>query len=639
MPNLLKFKFTIIFFLFISFCYAQKFTDISETSGVFCNNEYFFNIGGGVCVFDVNEDGYDDFFIPSGFGKNYLYLNNKDRTFTNILPTAFISFITKLDSFIINTAIAGDIDNDGDKDLFLASSGLKIDNGIEIKSNFLLKNNGDGTFTDISAQSGILNIYSYGESLTFGDYNLDGYLDIYLGSYIKSFGVTYDQNGNENGYEVSCRPNQLFLNNKNNTFSEVANLIGVDDKGCTLTAIFTDIDMDNDVDLLNANDFGEWTNLSNKYLKNNFPTNSFLDVSESSHLNEKMYGMGISLSDIDNNGYFDYYITNIGSNKMFLNFGGNSFQNVANSLNIDNTWAFKDSLRHTSWGCNFFDYDNDGDEDLFVNTGYVNSSFPPTIILDTSKFYENNFPYFTDITNNSGIISPIANRGSAYLDIDNDGDLDLISNHTYMQIFNSLGIEQNISVYQNNNINNNNFIKINLFGKKCNRDAIGSKVKIFIGNHSQIRELSGSNSHASMNSSTLHFGLGIATIIDSIEVIWIGGKVQKLYNISPNQTLYIDEEISTNNSNYLTQYSLFKLKSNLLTINDQITIINKLPLDNKSYSVTLYNEIGKLIAHENISHNLSSENMIFKNTILSEGIYYLIITNSNYFQNLKFIRI
>jgi hypothetical protein len=227
-----------------------------------------------------------------------------------------------------------------------------------------------------------------------------------------------------------------------------------------------------------------------------------------------------------------------------MNNGNGTFTDRALNLGVDLTWGLQDSLRKTTWGCNFFDYDNDSYLDLYVAAGYVNAFLPLTIIRDSSVLFRNNaFMGFANVTQQSGLASTIANRGSAIFDFDNDGDMDLLVNHTRMQIFTVIGLSQNFQIYRNNNNNGNKWLKIKLRGTRNNRDAYGTRVIVYFGNRKLIRELDGGSSHASLSSSIIHFGLRNTTLLDSIEVHWPGGGVQTLYNVNTNQTLNIQEPL------------------------------------------------------------------------------------------------
>lgn len=531
--------------IFSHLMHAQTFTEISSSAGINFSRENINDSGGGVCIFDYNNDGFEDFFVPGGYGGSAgLFRNNGNGTFTEVFSqTMSASTYAYIDSLITVSSIAGDIDNDGDRDLFITTGGYKYQFGVVKKPDVLLENLGNGNFADISASAGI-NALSYGESASMGDYNLDGFLDIYVSNYVRDMSFTFDSLGNPNAYVPDCYENNFYINNGNKTFTESASALGVADAGCGLTVIFSDFDFDKDPDILLANDFGEYNNYPNALFRNNYPSSGFSSIGTQSGFNRGMFGMGIAQGDYNEDGHLDYYVTNIGRNSLYMSNGNGTFSDRALSLGVDLTWGLQDSLRKTTWGCNFFDYDNDTYLDLYVAAGYVNAFLPLTIIRDSSVLFRNNTSGgFTNIGYQSGLTSPIANRGSAIFDFDNDGDMDLLVNHSRMQIFTVIGLSQNFQIYRNNNNNGNKWLKIKLRGTRNNRDAYGTRVIVYFGNRKLIRELDGGSSHASLNSSILHFGLGNNTVLDSVEVHWLGGGVQILYNVNTNQTLNIQEPL------------------------------------------------------------------------------------------------
>jgi hypothetical protein len=531
--------------IFTNLLHAQIFSEISASAGINFSRENINDSGGGVCIFDYNNDGFEDFFVPGGYGGSAgLFRNNGNGTFTEVFAqTLNASIYAYIDSLVTVSSIAGDIDNDGDRDLFITTGGYKYQFGVVKKPDVLLENLGNGTFADISASAGI-SALSYGESASMGDYNLDGFLDIYVSNYVRDMSFTFDSLGNPNAYVPDCYENNFYINNGNKTFTESATSLGVADAGCGLTGIFSDFDFDKDPDILLANDFGEYNSFPNALFRNNYPASGFSSIGAQSGFNRRMFGMGIAQGDYNEDGLMDYYVTNIGTNSLYMNNGNASFSDRALSLGVDLTWGLQDSLRKTTWGCNFFDYDNDTYLDLYVAAGYVNAFLPLTIIRDSSALFRNNGGGgFNNISVASGLASPIANRGSAIFDFDNDGDMDLLVNHTRMQIFSVLGLPQNFHLYRNNSNSNNNWLKIKLRGTRNNRDGYGTRLIVYFGNRKLIRELDGGSSHASLNSSILHFGLGNNTMLDSVEVHWPGGGVQTLYNVNSNQTLSIQEPL------------------------------------------------------------------------------------------------
>jgi hypothetical protein len=532
----------LFFTLFQQMLYAQLFTEISRSAGIQFSREYISDSGGGVCVFDYDNDGLEDFFLPGGLGKPALYKNNGEGRFVDVFEQALKSKdYNYIDSVITISAVAGDIDNDGDKDLFITTDGYKFQLGVVKRPDILLENLGNGTFVNISKSAGI-KFPSRAEGVSMGDFNMDGFLDIYVSNYLHFMIYTFDSAGNPSAYVPTCINNLFYVNKGNKTFVESASAYGINDQGCGLTGIFTDYDFDKDVDILIANDFGQYNNYPNTLFKNNYPDLGFVKYGSKSGFNRRMFGMGIAPGDYNEDGQMDYYVTNIGTNSLYTNNGDGTLTDDALNLHVDLTWAIQDSLRKTTWGCNFFDYDNDTYLDLYVNAGYVNAFLPMTIIKDSSAFFRNNGSgSFEDLSMESGLASPVAGRGSAVFDFDLDGDLDILSNHSKMQILDIAGVYQNFHLFRNNTKNGNNWIKIKLTGVRNNRDGYGSRVIVYVGGRKFIREIDGGSSHASQSSSIAHFGLSNFTQVDSVEVHWLGGGIQKIYDVKVNQTLNIIE--------------------------------------------------------------------------------------------------
>jgi hypothetical protein len=409
---------------------------------------------------------------------------------------------------------------------------------------------------------------------------------------------TFDSLGNPSAYVPVCIENLFYINNGNKTFTESASLYGINDAGCGLTGIFTDYDFDNDVDILLANDFGQYA-FPNALFKNNYPAVGFVANSSKTGFNRSMFAMGIAPGDYNEDGHMDYYVTNIGTNSLYTNNGNGTFTDDALRLGVDLTWGIKDSLRKTTWGCNFFDYDNDTYLDLYVNAGYVSAFLPMTIVEDSSVFFRNNGSgAFVNVSAESGLASPIAGRGSVVFDFDNDGDLDILSNHNKMQILNKSKFYQNIHLFRNNINNGSNWLKVKLTGTKNNRDAYGSRIIVYAGKRKFIREVDGGSSHASQSSSIAHFGLGKYGIIDSLEVHWLGGGIQSFYNISANQTLKITEPALLALGSKQKINEILISPKEVRSFNELIININA-KIDGK-VKVVLENEKGKKLAKSEI---------------------------------------
>ena len=402
------------------------------------------------------------------------------------------------------------------------------------KSNLLFLNDCSGGFTNITQSSGVASVTSSSTGVAFLDVNLDGYLDIYVVNYIDTRKFTYNESGEISGFDHDCFPNHLFVNNGDETFSEMGEVFGVADIGCGLAVLPTDYDQDGDQDLLVVNDFGQWVQPNGLY-ENKYPDNSFIDVSASTGMDIGIYGMGATSGDFDNDGDLDYYITNLGSNVLMMNTGDDTFLDVADGNGVDNT-TNADGTNTTSWGCFFFDYDNDTNLDLFVSNGHITASpFLNTTENDANALFHNVADDgFSNVASRYGLDNVEINRGAIYGDYDNNGTLDVFAIATSLD---GSGVS---SLYENE-FNTNNWIDIKLKGTLTNRDAYGAWAYLYLGEKRYMKELSVGGSHASQHSSILHFGLGSAVHIDKLEIVWPLGEKQVFENLNVNQRIKIEE--------------------------------------------------------------------------------------------------
>jgi len=313
----------------------------------------------------------------------------------------------------------------------------------------------------------------------------------------------------------------------------------------------TDFDFDGDVDILLANDFGEF-HIPNKLYKNEIDEGIFVEVSEEWNANQQMYAMGIASADFELDGDLDYYITNFGKNALLVN-DDDAFSELAVDLGVDDTWIIEDSIFSVSWGTAFFDFDNDLFSDLYVANGYVpGPGFLPSRVRNQDKFYMNlGDLQFEELTPGlSGLDNELVNRGMAYSDFDLDGDLDLMT--AAMRVpQNDLTIRSKFFI--NNLASENNWLKIKLQGVISNYNGIGALIKVYVGGFCLTKEVHGGSSHCSQNTLIQHFGLKDFEMIDSVVIDWPSQtKGQVLYDITSNQLLTIEEDInlSTNNDSY-----------------------------------------------------------------------------------------
>lgn len=508
-------------------------TEITEQAGIEHHYLAITYMGGGAAFFDFDNDGDEDLWIAGGLNQDALYENDGTGNFTEIGTAAGLE---ATNGHVNSGVITGDLDNDGFKDVVLTGHiGFPPQ---------LFKNNGDGTFTEISASAGLADFAAQCHSAAMGDVNLDGFLDIYIATYIENIVNIYDANNEVIGFDHDCLDNLLFINNGDWTFTEQSENYGLKDGGCALAATFTDYDLDADPDLLIANDFGEWI-IPNALYQNENPTEEFSDVSQNSGMNIGVYGMGIAVGDYDKDLDLDYYITNLGRNVLLENDGNASFTDMTSQTGVEDTNM--DSLLAIGWGTAFMDVDNDTDLDLFVCNGHV----PAADFIKNNKanrnrlFINDGNPNgtgyeFYETAFESGMDHTGRGRGFAYADIDNDGDLDfLVINNNKHTTADTI---ENTLLYRNDLDNNYNWLKVKLEGVSNNRDGFGATIKIVLDGQSWIHDYNGGyGPHAAQHSAIAHFGLGNAPSVDSLVVTWPGGVQHTFVDLVVNEMICITE--------------------------------------------------------------------------------------------------
>jgi len=434
---------------------------------------------------DYNRDGYPDLFFV-GWSGGDLYRNCRDGSFIKATDEAGVN-----DGVMPWTSLFMDIDNDGFQDLLIGSGAIGIDS-----DNKLFLNSGSGTFSDISDESGISSAGCLYAGLAL-DYDNDGFLDIFGGR-------------------------SLLRNNGNNTFTDIIEKTVLPQRGALDQGVCFDYDNDNDQDLLFA--LGQGDAL---YLCRNDGNGMFADVTVSAGIDASRGGaVGFAAGDYDNDGDIDIFLSgltypddDLNVNALYRNNGNGTFTDVTKEAGVTGS-MFMGSW----WGSDFFDYDNDGDLDLYVtdcafmrNTLYRNDG-------------DGTFTYVTDRGFPEGI-----NPGSGVAciaDYNNDGALD---------IYAPAGTGGTGALFKNLVGIKNNWIKINLEGTTSNRDAYGARVYVKTGDSpTQLREVH----TGSVETQPLHFGLGKASLINEIKIYWPSGSVQTLYDISVNQTINIVEVLN-----------------------------------------------------------------------------------------------
>jgi enediyne biosynthesis protein E4 len=521
-----------LFFLFLvvaqSLQAQKRFTDVTKQAGIVHRFQVYEGMfGGGACVFDFNKDGFEDVFITGGMSNDVLYKNNGDGTFTDIFSQSGLDYTTH---FATQGAASADVNRDGWPDLFVTTITSRDSvKKIPRAENLLFLNNGNSTFTNVTKEFGLDQLVSFSEGVSFGDFNEDGFPDAYIGNYFQSYAgkLTYindativDASQTSQGY--------LLMNEEGQRFTNVYSDYGLVHKGFGFGGVFTDFDNDNDLDLLINHDFG-YKARPNVFLMNEYPDESFRDAAKELNMDLAINAMGTAIGDYDNNGLLDYYITNIRFNRFMVNQGkGKPFVDRSKELHMDYV--------SISWGTNFADFDHDRDVDLFVANGDLN---PNTVPL-ADYYFENHDGVFTEKAPAVGLNDYGLGRGSVVFDIENDGDLDILVVNQAPVL--SYPVISETRLYRNDSAKGN-WVKIKLIGKQTDLFGFGSRVEVILGKTRMTREIDGGSGYLSQNSPIAHFGLGDATVIDSIVVKWLNGTRQVLLNQKVNTLILIEEPL------------------------------------------------------------------------------------------------
>ncbi len=505
-----------------------------HTSGAFGKKYLPETMGSGVAFLDFDgDDRQDVFFVNStkwpgqagAAGLPALYRNNGDGTFSDVTRAAGLA----VESYGLGAASA-DYDNDGRADIYLTCLGR----------NKLYRNTGGGRFEDVTAKAGVGDP-GFSTSAMFLDYDEDGRLDLLVANYVvwsveKDLHCTLD--GKTKSY---CTPESyqgasltLYQGRPDGTFADVTEKAGLKDaRAKSLGLAQLDYDGDGFIDLFVAND-----TQPNKLYRNQ-GNGTFKDVAVPAGVafgesGVARAGMGVDAADYDGSGRPSLVIGNFSNEMLGL------YHNEGNGLFLDeapSSAVGKASLLTLTFATFFFDFDNDGQLDLFATGGHVAddiSRVQPKVSYAQSPHLFRNLgaKRFQDVAAEAGDLKrPMVARGAAYADVDGDGDLDVVVTAN----------NGPAALFRNDGGNRNNWLRVKLAGTRSNRDGIGAKVTLTAGGRKQWNVVRSGSSYCSQSELPLTFGLGSQTTVDSIEVAWPSGRTDKLGKTPANSTLNVTE--------------------------------------------------------------------------------------------------
>jgi hypothetical protein len=528
---------------------AVRFTDVRAAAGITFQQDatasaekyYLETMGSGAGWIDYDQDGLMDLYFaqtaatdiykPPHPLRSTLYHNNGDGTFTDVTEKAGVG----AEGLYAQGVAVGDYDNDGYPDLYVTGYGRAI----------LYHNNGNGTFTDVTAKAGVADLDQWSTSAGWFDYDKDGYLDLLVCNYIEWSPKNNLWCGEHRpGYRAYCHPDnyrglklKLYHNNRDGTFTDASEKSGVgvpEAKG--MGVVLTDLNNDGWPDIFIAND--TWPN----FLFVNNKDGTFKDVSFSSGVaasEDGKYeaGMGADAADVDGDGWEDLYVTHLDFelNRLYRNNHDETFDDATYSSGIGNKAIFLSGV-----SMKFMDYDNDGWMDIFQTNGAM---------LDNIQMYHSEVTYaepklmfrnlgkgkFEKVSELLGpdFMRPTAGRGCAVADFDNDGDLDIavVNRGDYPELL------------RNDGGNANNWLEVMLVGVKSNRDGVGAALKLTSEGFTEYKQRKGGMSYMSAHDPRVHFGLGQRKTIESLEITWPGGAVDKLTSVPINQIITVKEGV------------------------------------------------------------------------------------------------
>ena len=523
---------------------AIRFTDVTDTAGIDfthtngASGEFHLpeTLGSGGAFLDYNNDGYLDLYLVNSAAPSVLYRNNGDGTFTDVTSSAGVSNQGSYG----HGAACGDYDNDGYVDIYVTN----------FSANRLYHNNGDGTFTDVTAVSGTGDT-RWSSSATFFDYDSDGDLDLYVVNYVNykldtsapvcfenpTFGTTEKVRGYCHPKHFESASDRLYRNNSDGTFTDASKTANIRDPssmflGKGLGVVAADFNADGNPDIYVANDD------TPNYLFYNKGNGTFAEIAiltgcAYSADGVAQAGMGVDVGDYNGDGHLDIFVTNFSyeTNTLYRNNGEGTFTDVSYRAKLG-----EESYLSLGFGTGFFDADNDSHLDIFVANGHI---FPNVEQTTDVISYKQPNQLFRNQGDGTFAEVPLeeqhaVNRGTLFGDYDNDGDTDILVTQ----------LNGKVTLLRNENSNRNNWLRLKLIGTRSNRNGIGARVTLKVETESQIREVRTGYSYLSSNDPRLLFGLGKRTVVDRLQIRWQSGAVQTLENLAANQELVVTEPLS-----------------------------------------------------------------------------------------------
>lgn len=516
------------------------------------------DMGSGAAWIDYNRDGWPDLFVANVAGplttssekraqsgaRSRLYRNEGDGTFTEVGEKVGLD----VRSMGMGVAV-GDYDNDGWPDLFLTTYG----------ENRLFRNRGGQSFEEVTEAAGLGGRHGFWAGAAWGDYNRDGHLDLYVPGYVE-YDPEAAQGGSTSQYDIEApaalnpstfppHRNLFYRNDGDGTFTEISEDAGIaNPEGRGLQATWADVTGDGRPDLYVAND------VSDNVLYRNEGDGTFSQISRRAHVADYRGAMGLAVGDWNHDRRLDLFVTHwiAQENAFYVNQG----RPPETPYGEDRTIQFMDdadryglgqvALDYVGWGTSFFDYDNDGNLDLFVVNGSTLQQEedprrlrPESNLLFWNRGDGNGFYDASSIVQSGTVfrsqageaISEQVSRGAAVADYDRDGDLDLfVVNH-----------DGPARLYRNEGENENHWLAVRLEGTASNRSAFGARMVVHTGSTDRVREVGAQGSYLSQNTLIQHVGLGEAKSVDSLTVQWPSGRRQVLEEVPVDTLLRVEE--------------------------------------------------------------------------------------------------